>query len=373
MKIGIITLPPYANYGGILQAYALCHVLRDMGHEPEVIYITKRWYVPWWRKPMLYAKRAVKKFVLHRQEWVFFEKKAKREWPVITAKTFAFVEKRVPHRIFDEYSSISEKDYDAYVVGSDQVWRPIYYFWSDVADAFLRFAKDWNVKRIAYAASFGVDNWEYTPEQTKTCARLAKLFDAISVRETSAIDLCHEYFGIEAKHVVDPTLLLEREDYMRLIDDDATPHKGEILNYILDWNDNKRLMLNLLEKTTGKKSFRVNSRFEEWGAPIEERIQPSVESWLQGFRDADLVVTDSFHATVFSIIFNKPFFVIGNKERGITRFKSLLSMFGLEDRLVCSAEAVDVSASIDWNNVNKLKQQLKATAMAFLSSNLART
>ena len=91
--------------------------------------------------------------------------------------------------------------------------------------------------------------------------------------------------------------------------------------------------------------FCVNSRIEEWDAPIQECIQPPVEEWLRGFYDAEFVVTDSFHACVFSILFNKPFIVIGNEGRGIARFESLLKTFGLEERLVITNN-LDLPSSI---------------------------
>lgn len=271
MKIGIITLPPYANFGGILQAYALSHVLQGMGHETEVIYIKKRWRQPLWRIPLAYTKRAIKKYILHRPAWIFYEKKAKREWALIIQNTFRFVENHIRYRVYKSFSSIQEGDYDAFVVGSDQVWRPKYFTYSsegaDIREAFLHFAKEWNVKRMVYAASFGVDNWEYTPEQTAECASLVKTFSAISVREESAIELCRQHLNVEAKHVLDPTLLLRQEDYEALINNAATPHKGEILNYILDWDDEKGRFIGEMEKATGKPSFRVNSRIDEWYAP----------------------------------------------------------------------------------------------------------
>ena len=92
-----------------------------------------------------------------------------------------------------------------------------------------------------------------------------------------------------------------------------------------------------------------------------------MESWLQSFRDADLVITDSFHACVFSIIFNKPFYVLGNKERGLTRVHSLLSMFNLEDRIVSADTGVKLSSPIDWDAVNSRRQELVADSLKFLS------
>lgn len=371
MKVGIITLPCYTNYGGILQAYALSHVLQGMGCVTEVVYIRRRWHLPLWKKPFAYVKRAVKKYVLRRPAWVFYERKAAKEWPVVIQNSFKFVEKHTPYRVYESYSSIQEADYEAFVVGSDQVWRPEYFKssseGSDIREAYLHFARKWNVRRIAYAASFGVDYWEYTPQQTAECARLAKLFDAIGVREESGVGLCRHHLNVDAKHVLDPTMLLSRNDYEALIDEAPTPHKGEILNYILDYDEGKIKFIGEAERTFGKHSFRVNSRIEEWWAPLAERIQPSVESWLQSFRDADLVITDSFHACVFSIIFNKPFYVLGNKERGLTRVHSLLSMFNLEDRIVSADTGVKLSSPIDWDAVNSRRQELVADSLKFLS------
>ena len=160
--------------------------------------------------------------------------------------------------------------------------------------------------------------------------------------------LCREHFGVEALHVLDPTMLLDKEDYIRLIEAAGTPKsKGTLLNYILDETSEKRALIERIAKEKGLVPFRVNSRVEDRTAPIEERIQPPVEKWLRGFYDAEFVVTDSFHACVFSILFGKPFVVVGNKERGIARFESLLKMFGLEDRLVCNID--------DYNHVGEMK------------------
>ena len=117
---------------------------------------------------------------------------------------------------------------------------------------------------------------------------------------------------------------------------------------------------------------RVNSKVEDITAKLEERIQPYVEQWLCGFYDADFVVTDSFHACVFSIIFNKPFIVCGNKKRGSARFLSLLSSFNLLDRYITDginlSEVLD--KTIDWSEINKKKENLKSFSWSFLNQSL---
>ena len=111
---------------------------------------------------------------------------------------------------------------------------------------------------------------------------------------------------------------------------DVPKSKGTLLCYILDETESTTGLISRLAGEMGLVPFRGNSRAEDWSAPLAERIQPPVEQWLRGFMDAELVVTDSFHACVFSILFHKPFIVVGNKERGLARVESLLKMFGLE-------------------------------------------
>ena len=341
MRIGILTLPLHTNYGGILQAYALQTVLERMGHEIVVIDTPNVKPMP---SPFTLGKRLVKRLLGYRVG-VFSEWKHNRVYPIISQHTQPFVDKYIHRKELNSPEELQEGDFDAIVVGSDQIWRPKYY--GKIENAYLAFAKDWNIKRIAYAASFGTDDWEYTPEQTKMCGKLLKLFDAVSVREASGVGLCKEHFGVEAQHVLDPTMLLDKEDYIRLIKAAGTPKsKGTLLNYILDETPEKLSLIENVAKEKNLIPFRVNSRVEDRTAPLEERIQPPVEQWIRGFYDAEFVVTDSFHACVFSILFGKPFVVVGNKERGMARFKSLLKMFGLEDRLVSSIE--------DYNHIGDM-------------------
>lgn len=334
MKIGILTLPLHTNYGGILQAYALQTVLERMGHKVVVIDTPNVKSMP----SFLAMGKRIAKRVLGKRVEVFSERRHNREYPIISQYTQPFIEKYIHRKEISSLHELRKEDFDAIVVGSDQVWRPLYFtfsFKTDVNNAYLAFAEEWNIKRIAYAASFGTDDWEYTLEQTKTCGGLLKLFDAVSVREASGVQLCKEHFGVEALHVLDPTMLLDKEDYIHLIEAAGTPKsKGTLLNYILDETTEKRALIEQIAKDKKLIPFRVNSRVEDCTASLEERIQPRVEEWLRGFYDAEFVVTDSFHACVFSILFNKPFIVIGNKKRGISRFESLMKIFGMENRLL---------------------------------------
>ena len=353
MKIGILTLPLHTNYGGILQAYALQTVLERMGHEVCLIEKKRKPFrLPLWKAPLVYGKRVLKNLAGHPYP-IFYEQKVNREEPITRQNTDLFIKRYIKRRIVNDFSELKESDFDAIVVGSDQIWRPKY-FNGNIEDAYLKFAEGWNIKRIAYAASFGTDEWEYTAAQTKECAQLLKQFDAVSVREASGVDLCRKHFGVEAQHVLDPTMLLSAEDYIRLFETAGTPKSpGTLLCYILDETPEKATLIERIAKERKLATFRINSKVEDKTAPITERIQPPVEQWLRGFHDAELVVTDSFHACVFSILFHKPFFVAGNKKRGLSRFTSLLGMFGLEDRLISTVtEADSFETEIQWDSID---------------------
>ena len=369
MKIGIITLPTRTNYGGILQAYALSKVLQSMGHNPYTIYIPIKWKLKWYKKPYVYLKRFLKK-LFHKATIIFLEDKLNKEYPIVSRNTWKFVKENIPYLIKNKYCDIKESEFDCLIVGSDQIWRP-QYISSGIECAYLDFAKEWNIKRIAYAVSFGTDQWEYTPKQTNECNKLIHLFDKVSVREKSAISMCQKYYGITPVHVLDPTLLLDKEDYTIFCGNNDDNYNGDILNYILDWDYNKTETIAYLEKTLKLKSFKVNSLFEDCTATIEERIQPSVEQWITGFKHAKIVITDSFHACVFSIIFNKPFYVIGNAERGMSRFYSLLSIFNLENRLIKSYQEISMNDSINWEKVNKRRIELQKASIEFLKKSLS--
>lgn len=376
MKIGILTLPLHNNYGGILQAYALQIVLKRMGHDAMVIDKSREIKLPIlsFSRYFLYFKLLAHKVLVDRNTTIFWDRKHNREYKVMSTYTLPFIQKYIKRFVASrDYSNIKQGNFDAFVVGSDQVWRPKYFGQNIISNAFLSFAKDWNVKRISYAASFGTEEWEYTEAQTSECKEWIKRFNAVSVRESSAVQLCKEHLGVDALHVLDPTMLLSAADYIQLFKEADTPKSsGSLMCYILDETEDKQKVVSNVEETLNLTAFSVNSKYEVRTAPLEERIQPPVETWLRGFYDAEFVVTDSFHACVFSILFEKTFIVYGNKDRGMARFHSLLSIFGLENRLVTSsAEAQKViSVPIDWSVVNAQKKEWQEKSYNFLKNNL---
>lgn len=361
MKIAILSLVPHVNYGGILQSYALQTVLERMGHEVEVLskpYVLKE--PKWYDLPVLIGKRVLKKIIRKDSTPILSERYYNKRYPIISQNTRLFVEKNIKKRYVEKFSDIKECDYDVFIVGSDQVWRPRYFtrMWNCPIDfAFLSFTRGWNVKRISYAASFGVDFWEYSKKETIEIKKLLKSFNAISVRELDGVRLL-KGFGMDVEHVLDPTLLLNKNDYMSFIENEPKSD-GNLLVYILDDSRDKKLFVEDMSRKSNLKPFYVR-------APKYE-IQPKVETWLRGFYDAELVITDSFHACIFSIVFGKPFYVIGNLGRGLSRFNSLLIMLGLADLVVNTEKSIYVPYSnLD---VNKL-EQIKQHSLMFLRKNL---
>lgn len=369
MRIGIITHPLSYNYGGILQNYAMQLVLKRMGHKPVTLNPNPHRQINFWQWFITFPKKFLYKYYLKIPRIHLFEAFfVNKNWRWTMQHLQPFIDTNINYVIVNDYSKLNELDFDALLTGSDQIWRPP--FVKPIEKGFLNFAKDWeNVKRLSFAASFGTDEWEYNPEQTKRCKELLVKFDGISVREDSGVKLCKKYFGVDAIHVLDPTMLLSKDDYSKLFLDSKTPKSpGTLLNYILDETPEKKSFIESIATEFNLKTFRVNGK-PEGGYPLSERIQPPMESWLRGFSDAEFIITDSFHACAFSIIFNKPFVVYGNKTRGYARFQSLLSMFGLEDRLIYNlSDYKKLPKSIDWDNVNSILKNKKKESFTFLQN-----
>lgn len=355
MKIGILTQHFLLNYGGIIQNFALQQVLLKLGHDPltfehDTCYSRTRWFL-----------RTIK-YILRTRSF--------RNIPVypiyngrIGNKNFIkFVLKNIKSVPVTDFTPSLTAQYgiDAYVVGSDQVWRPAFNLGPRLGNMFLNFADD-KVKKLSYAASFGCKEWEYTEEQELQCGKLAKRFDAISVREASGVDLCKEHFGVDATLVLDPTLLLDKEDYGKVCND--VPRKGKhIFVYSLVVSEG---VLAVAEKVAEKMGLPIIVK--QAGSKV--RKEDTIEDWFAEFRDADYVVTDSFHGMVFSIIFNKPFSVVMNPSGGNERYISLLSHLGLMERIV-NGETLSSNSNINWQEVNLKLTDLKKTSLLFLRNNL---
>lgn len=378
MKIGILTQPLQTNYGGLLQNYALQLTLRKYGHLSETIDHEGRY-------SYLYCFLSkVKAYFLHILNPSKYEKPlyspSKKEAIIIRSNTNYFINKYIVHtkplHSIAEFHNIPNRNkYDAYIVGSDQCWRPIYNAFLE--EMFLRFTEaQTNVKRIAYAASFGAETWEMNERTTKLCSKLAKKFDLVTVREDSGVRLCEKYLDIKASQVLDPTMLLDKEDYINLIEsENETISQGTLFYYILDPSQEKENIVNTVASTTNLVPFTVMPTYQKENRTkkavrnhIEQCVYPPVTTWLRGFMDAEMTIVDSFHGMVFSIIFNKPFWVIGNGKRGNSRFDSLLTLLNLEDRFIGNIKnkPINYNSQIDWTSVNNILQREKSRSIKLL-------
>lgn len=331
MKVAIMTLPLGHNYGGIIQNWALQQVLKKMGHEPITI-DRRQGSAGQGYQTIRLGYRFVRKVMGKRGAPINFE----RYFPTVFQNTQRFINKEI--NISESLKSTDELKthfdnhiYDAVVVGSDQTWRPRYV--PNVRNFFLDFLKGSPTKRIAYACSFGVDHWEYTEEQTRVCSELARQFDSVSVREESGVLLCKEHLGVDAQHVLDPTLLIEREDYEELIGAKRlTGVANGVYTYFLDKTPEKLDMARRMSDELGEPVYSCQAKYkvsEEYGSRIEDYIMPDIRDWLAGFANARCILTDSFHGMIFAGVFGKKFGVIVNTKRGGTRFSSLSKLLGL--------------------------------------------
>lgn len=356
MRIGIITQALLNNYGGILQNYALQTILRNLGHESITIDYISHYSL---RKYIIYSLKTIIYLLLGR--------KYRRKFIPYYRRRNSMMEDFVGSNIFltkpvKKYSAdvIDSYKLDGLIVGSDQVWRPEYN--NDLYDMFLLFAKGKNCLKMSYAASFGIDKLSYSTKQIKKCKELIQNFKSVSVRENSGVTLCKEYFNIDATEVLDPTLLLTNDSYENICSNIPKSNIPFLATYILDVTPDKR---NLVNKIAKEKTLHV--RYFE--ADINAKL--SIQEWLAMFRDADFVITDSFHGTLFSIIFKKEFLTIGNKSRGLSRFHSILSKLKLDDRLIFLSSKENISLNkIDWDKVYNIINRNRRESLNFLQTNL---
>ena len=333
MKVGILTLHLEGNYGGILQNFALQQALLGLGHEPVTLRVRPQYY-NWLQHGYIFLDRLRARYLRHERI------KRLREWSrserhYLLAENRQFVEEEIrltPEILPEALPRLNQSGFDAFIVGSDQVWRSLYNGPTLPRYFFDFLGADCTARKIAYAASLGTDCWEADTEMTARCAELAQRFDAISVRETSGVALCREHLRVSAVQMPDPTILLESAVYRKLF---AAPSPGrELFCYILDDTPEK---LRLAEEAAARMGLtigtircfdRVEGIFRP-GPPV-----PGPREWLKRIAGADYVLTDSFHGTVFSILFGKPFAVIANPGRGVDRLQSFLMRLGLADRLI---------------------------------------
>lgn len=351
MKIGILTFHyTNCNYGGILQTFSIYKLIESLGYDSYIVNYPPK--VNTLRKKMAARIEAFLGFEFEK----FRRKHISRILPETTGK--------------EDLEKLNET-LDGFIVGSDQVWR--YRSDSEVMFTyFLNFVNDDKLK-IAYAASFGVDFWEAGEQTTNQVKELVQRFHAVSVREESGIKICKEKFDVECINLLDPTLVLDKKYFYELAGKKPVKKqkRGFIAYMLLDDAKQteqyfkkyaKRQKLNFI-RIKGKNIYPKKNFY----------LFKSVSKWLSYIKQAELVVTDSFHCTVFSLIFRKKFVCIANKHRGITRLENLLKLINLENRLVFNLSGLNESlleAGIDYQNVESLLLEEKNKSISFLKNAL---
>ena len=351
MKIGVVTFWG-ANYGAILQCYALQQVLKSLGHEVKTI--NKGWG-KYSLPPTLKQKI---KDMLFSDVFKQFKKKYIEFTPLIKNEK--------------ELLELNNQ-FEAIIVGSDQIWN------SDcIKDMGFYYYLDWvksSVKKYAYAVSFGKDTFDTTQSNIADISILLNSYQKISVREDSGVEICQDTLNVNAIHLLDPTFLLSQEHYNRLIGD-VKIGKLYICKYFLDSTECKDKLVDRIAAETHLAIIdNYPSKINKYKGWISSKYRyPSIREWLQNIRSADYVVTDSFHGMVFSLIYHKKFICINNKKRGSTRFQSLLGALDLSYRLV-DVEEIDfvknmniLQTSIDYAIVDQKLAEQQKSSLRFLET-----
>lgn len=380
-RVGILTLPLHTNYGGILQAAALYAQLENMGYEPVLM---ERALRPTIGESIKTRFVRVAPSILFSPELrlnrlpgigpavdAARKKKERIEHINILFSHGNFIHRAFPARTGPLYSAadmqtaVREYNIASIVVGSDQVWRVDYLPSGLLPDFFLGFAEGLGVRRISYAASFGYNKWIFAA-QKEIVSQLLSRFDAVSVREQSGIDICRDDLGCnDAKLVLDPTLLIDRNYYDKITHNSLGSGDPYILKYILDDNNQKA---NFSEKLVAERNIPVQAMILDGNM-----ASTSINDWVSKIKGAEFVITDSFHGMVLSIIFRKNFVAIINRARGADRFLSLANMLGLSDRLVDGEAMVENSflqSDIDYDAVHFNITQQRAISINFLRQSL---
>lgn len=335
MKIGILTHPLEVNYGGILQAYALSTVLKEMGHKVEVL--NRKYDKPLYKRLLIQLLTTFGFARYNNPKYIHLRKFVSDN--INYSRSF--------YNSLQLHKHVKQHGFNAVIVGSDQVWRSDYAM-SFGFDYFLDFVPT-GISRISYAASFGLSDWLYTPEQTKRIKELLNTFKATSVRETSGKLLCVDNLNINPKVVLDPTLLLTAEHYSKI----SSPRQLSAPYIFVYWLGTDEEKQKALSKFTLSEYKLVDISLRG-----ESPLMP-VEDWLSYIKYAEHVVTDSFHGCVFSIIFEKPFTICSNDIGGNGRLHSLFEVLG-----------VNPSNGIKYPELREHLYSLREKSMGFLKESL---
>lgn len=368
MRIAIVTLPVNKNFGGILQAFALQKAIEKYGHEAYVVNPDYEEPKGIFEKLKAYTPRVLKKYILHKNIPIRKEAERKRWLEKTSSQTILFIKRHINLCNIHSLKDLNKLDFDAFIIGSDQIWRKEYnnnlFANSTLYDTFGDFVTNRNNRIFSYASSFGKDNINnYTKKDITKIRKLLKDFCGVSSREDSGTEILSSI--LDCKHavtVLDPTLLITKDEYLELCREyNKVDIKGKIATYILDKNTTNDEIITTIKSRIKKMSVEINNQ-------DHNKPQHPVEHWLYHIANADFIITDSFHATVFSIIFEKPFIVIANKNRGISRLDSLLNKTQLHSQLIYSRDDIEkVNMNPDFIYAKKVINNLREFSVEYIS------
>lgn len=361
-KVGILTMNGNHNYGNRLQNYALQEILKRKGYEVETIVIPRLKHI---NEGKLYKKiyRAVKNPKGYWNRRIESKQSVKK---LKEAKISPFTTKYLNTRVVKLSDKVNLNDgYDFFIVGSDQVWNPNFY--GQDSTNFLDFADP--KKRIAYAASFGVSSIEGDLKSFYK-NNLSKI-DNISVRESSGEKIIKDLIGKSVPVVIDPTMLLSKLEWLNLVagENNKLEFKEDyILIYTL--RDVSTKIKNKITEYAKKNNLRIVSIMGDLHQ--EDAIIPTITEFIELISNAQLVVTDSFHGTVFSILLETPFITLerngGNME---SRLLTLLNKFDFMSNYY--TDQLDIETLLNqtrFDHVLPFLNQEQKSAIKFLESSL---
>lgn len=363
MKIGIITILKCNNYGAELQAFALQKKLTLMGYDAEIIdylfyknpkHIKERISSPFYKFPL---KKQIKEYVLPIYERI-------KSIPYMGTNKLRKANFDRFHsqytkqsRTFFSYSELysDPPQYDVYCVGSDQVWNPSCF--TSLYPYFLTFAPVGS-KKMSYASSFGVS--QIPSDAISIYNKCLHGLDSIGVREETGRNLVKKISGRDAVTVADPTLLLSQSEWKQVANGRLVPDEEYILLYIL--KDSPYIVNVALDisRRKGLKVIRICKgafRQDSSKTGIVDIMDAGPDDFIGLFANATLVLTNSFHGTAFSTIFQRNFYSIIQKEKdNNSRITDLLERLGNKERIRYEGDVFHESRPIDWDVVGeKLK------------------
>ena len=341
MRVALLNLPFDNNYGGNLQRFALIYLIRSLGHDVVHINLQRKPAIKWYIRPLSLAKRLFYKYVrnisvpINEKEYIQYLRN------LYNGEATKFYNQYVKHTEVcygvEDVKRICLGKFDAYIVGSDQVWRYSMTKYLGIKNYFLDFLIKEDVIRIAFSVSLGTKENEYPENLLDELRELYGKFNAVSVRELSAIDMFNQYnFNHpRAQVTLDPTFLVDIDVYDNIIlNHSVLPMtKNKIYCYILDYSEEK-------EKYIKEESKRRKMELEVDGISLKTKL-PSIPQWLSNIKESEFVITDSYHGLVFSLIYRKKYICLLNSSRGNARFMDLFSLLEIKNGELPKQETLD--------------------------------